>query len=317
MPTLGIDFGGTLIKLGIIDDGRTLGTATLPAHAADGLARRLVDVERALGDLCRGQALSARECLGVGIGFPATVDHALNRVLDEFRKYPDAVDINLSRWARERLGLPLVMDTDARLAAIGEWQHGAGKGCDSMVAIVLGTGIGTGVIMDGRVLRGCTGQAGILGGHQTIDVDGPVCYCGNVGCAEAVASVDNALAQVRSTPDYAGSPLSRSSSVDFATLFEVARDGDPSAKRAVDWVVTRWAVVAVNLIHAYAPERVVIGGGIMRSADLILPRIRDYVQRHALAPKTLSVDVCAAQWGTEAALLGADWLVRSSLNGRT
>jgi glucokinase len=315
MPTLAVDFGGTLIKLGIVEHGRPLATSTLPAHADGGLASRLPAVERGLRELCGARGLAPRECVGLGISFPATVDHRHNRVLDEFGKYADAMNIDLPRWARERLGLPLTMDSDGRLAAIGEWQHGAGQGCDSMVAMVLGTGIGTGAIVEGRVLRGRSGQAGILGGHQTIDSDGPLCYCGNVGCAEAIASVDNAMAQVRALPGYDASPLRELPRVDFVTLFEVARDGDPVATRAVDWVVAKWAAVAVNLIHAYTPERLVIGGGIMRSADLILPRIRSYVQQHALTPKTLAVEVVAAQLGGDSALAGADWLVRQVLEG--
>jgi glucokinase len=227
--------------------------------------------------------------------------------MDHFGKFGDASQLDLRAWAMECLGLPLVIDNDARMALIGEWQYGAGRGCDNLAVITLGTGLGASVAIEGRVLRGVHGQAGILGGHLTVRYGGRPCVCGNVGCSEAEASTWMLEKLAREREDFAASPLSREPVVDYAAAFRLAAEGDACAQALTAHSLQVWSVTAVNLIHAYDPEKVVLCGGIMASASVIVPAVQAYVERHAHTPWG-RVEVVASALGDEAALLACEWL---------
>lgn len=311
-PTLAVDFGGRRIKLGLAQDGVILARHVLPARAEEPLAARLNAVAASLRQLCGEAAVAPRECAGIGLAYPSLIDVANVRILDHFGKFGDASTVDLRAWARAELGLPLAIDNDARMALVGEWRHGAGRGCGNVVMITFGTGIGTAVIQEGRVLRGAHGQAGILGGHLTVRHGGRACVCGNVGCAEAEASTW-ALAQfVRERPDFAVSALAGEALIDFASVFRLAAAGDACARGLRDHALEVWSALAVSLIHAYDPERLILGGGVMASGDIVLPAIREHVERHAHTPWG-KVNVVASELGDGAALLGCEWLVREQI----
>jgi glucokinase len=193
------------------------------------------------------------------------------------------------------------------MALVGEWKHGAGRGSDNVVMLTLGTGLGTSAVIEGQLLRGKHGQAGVLGGHTTVRYGGRECSCGNIGCAEAEASTAF-LAQVAVTlPGWESSSLRKLATLDYAAVFEHA--GDACARKLRDHSVQVWATLAVNLIHAYDPEVVIVGGGIMASADVVLPAVSDYVRRHAHTPWG-KVRVVASELGDTAALVAGEWLLR-------
>lgn len=312
MTTLAVDFGGRRIKLGLIEDGAVLAQRVLPARAGEPLATRLEAVAEALRALCQSQTVRIETCSGIGLAYPSIIDTEHARILDHFGKFGDASSFDLRAWARAEFGLPLAIDNDARTALIGEWRHGAGRGCENVAMITFGTGLGTAVILEGRVLRGVHGQAGILGGHLTVRYGGRACVCGNVGCAEAEASTW-ALAQLApERPDFAASALAREAEVDFASVFRRAAAGDACARALRDHALQVWSALAVSLIHAYDPERLILGGGVMASGEAILPAIRDHVERHAHTPWG-KVRVVVGELGDHAALLGCEWLVREQI----
>jgi glucokinase len=308
MPVLACDLGGTRIKLGLLADGHVIARDVIPAHSDQGLAPRLPALAEALRELCRRTNVPLASCAGLAVAFPSIVDARTGRILDEYGKYRDAPSIDLRAWARDVLGLPLAIENDARMATIGEWRHGAGRGCDNLVMITLGTGIGTSAIIEGRVLRGCHGQAGQMGGHSTIRYGGKPCVCGNLGCVETEAST-GVLSQIAKTlPNFSTSPLSAEPLLDYAAIFRHATLGDASAKALIDHTLSVWSALVVNLIHAYDPELVILGGGIMASGPMILPAIQAYVDRHAHTPWG-KVRIIQSQLGDHAALAAAEWLV--------
>jgi glucokinase len=217
--------------------------------------------------------------------------------------------VDLRAWARQELGLPLAIENDARMALIGEWRHGAGRGSDDVVMITLGTGLGTSAVVEGRVVRGRHGQAGCLGGHFTVRYGGRACNCGNIGCAEAEASNAFLPTIAAERPDFAGSALSREPLIDYAAVIRHAAAGDVCARALLEHSVSVWGALAVSLVHAYDPEIVILGGGIMASGDAVLPAVRDYVLKHAHTPWG-KVRVVASELGDQAALVAAEWLVR-------
>jgi glucokinase len=175
--------------------------------------------------------------------------------------------------------------------------------------ITLGTGIGTCAVIQGNVLRGQHGQAGCLGGHFTVRYGGRRCNCGNIGCAEAEASTVFLAQLAKADPAYSDSALAGEPTLDYAAVIRHAQTGDACAKALLDHSIQVWGSLAVSLIHAYDPERLVIGGGIMASRDILLPRLQDYVAQFAHTPWG-KVNVVASELGDQAALLAAEWLVR-------
>jgi len=302
------DIGGSRIKLALVHDGRILARRVEAAHADEPWARRLEGLATGWRALCEESGVTLADIDGLGIGFPSLVDAARGHILDEWGKFPGCANFDLSSWARSTLGLRLALDNDARAALLGEWRQGAGLGSDNLVMITLGTGIGTAVVMEGRLVRGGHGQAGSLGGHLTVRYGGRRCVCNNLGCAEAEAStaVLRELAQTR--PEFARGALASMGSVDYAAVFRLAAEGDAGASALRDHSLSVWSAAVVNLIHAYDPDRVIVGGGIMGSAAHILPALRRYVSEHAYTPWG-RVEIVPSALGDDAALLGGYWLV--------
>jgi glucokinase len=165
------------------------------------------------------------------------------------------------------------------------------------------------VIIQGRLLRGAHGQAGVLGGHGTVRYGGRPCSCGNVGCAEAEASTAFLMHVAHGLPEWSQSALRNQTVLNYATVFQLAARGDACALKLREHSLTVWAALAVNLIHAYDPEILVLGGGIMASAGVVLPAITDYVRRHAHTPWG-KVQLVASQLSDTAALVAGEWLLR-------
>lgn len=309
MNVLACDLGGTRMKIGVVRDGRVLAQTIAPAHSHLGLAPQLPVLKaawlRLLGDL----ELELADCAGAAVAFPSLVDTVTGRILAEYGKYADAMSLDLRAWARAELGLPLAIENDARMALIGEWRAGAGRGCDNFVMMTLGTGLGTCAIIEGRVLRGRHGQAGVLGGHLTVRYGGRPCSCGNVGCAEAEASTAFLRQQAEISPGWERSPLRTYPTLDYTQVFQRAAAGDACAIALRDHSLHVWGALAVNLIHAYDPEMIILGGGIMASADAILPGVSDYVNRHAHTPWG-QVRVVPSALGDQAGLVAGEWLLR-------
>ncbi len=310
MTILACDLGGTRLKIGVTREDRVLVQAVEPAHSRLGLAPQLPVLAAGWRRLLDELALTPRDCAGIVIAFPSLVDPATGRVLAEYGKFADAMEIDLRAWARREFELPLAIENDARMALIGEWRAGAGRGCDNLVMMTLGTGLGTSAIIEGRVLRGRHGQAGVLGGHMSVRYDGGrACNCGNAGCAESEASTAFLGELAAGQPGWNESPLRAAAALDYELVFQHAAAGDPFAAALRDHSLRVWGTLAVNLIHAYDPERLILGGGIMASASVILPAIQQHVARHAHTPWG-RVQVIASALGDNAALAGGAWLLR-------
>ena len=301
------DLGGTRIKLGVIMDGKCAAHTSFPAASKEGLERALpaiadeIDCLLATPDLDRGR-LDA-----VGLAFPGLVDPKANQVCATFGKWDDAKGIDFDAWAKTRFSLPLVMENDTRLALLGEWRFGAGVGCNNLVLVTLGTGIGTAVVIEGNLLKGVHGQAGVLGGHFGTNRQGNRCFCGNIGCGETEASTSVITRIAAERSDFATSALKTREVIDFSTIFAFARKCDPCAQALKAHSISVWAQVIVNLIHAYDCERVILGGGVMSGAGDFLDELKAAVLSNANTPWG-KVDIVIGALGSSAALLGLDIL---------
>lgn len=275
MVIAAIDNGGTRRKLGLVsEEGRVLVQRTADSGAAGGMGAQLPIVEREIEAALAEAGCSRGDLRGVAFGFPSLVDVRANRVIGTpSGKFDDLPSLDLGRWARERLGVSLRMENDAHAAALGEWRFGAGRGTKSLVQITLGTGIGTSVILNGVPLRGQHFQAGVLGGHFIVTPDGAPCPCGARGCTETEVGSWALPAIAREDPRFEGSALARERQVDYQAVFRLAA-ADALAACLQARALRYWSATVTTLIHAYDPERIIVGGGILASRDSILPALR-------------------------------------------
>ena len=309
MTVLACDLGGTRVKIGVVREGCVLAQTTEPANSKAGLVPGLPALKTAWLRLLDELKLSVHDCAGISVAFPSLIDVKSGRVLAEYGKYVDAINFDFRAWAKKEFNLPLAIENDARMALVGEWKHGAGRSSDNVVMITLGTGIGTAAVIEGKLLRGQHGQAGVLGGHSTVRYGGRDCSCGNIGCAEAEASTAFLEKIAATLPEWNSSSLRTLATLNYADVFKHAVAGDACALKLREHSLLVWATLAVNLIHAYDPEIVILGGGIMAGAEVILSAISEYVRCHAHTPWG-KVRVVAGELGDAAALVAGEWLLR-------
>ncbi|MGB6431745.1 MAG: ROK family protein [Candidatus Acidiferrales bacterium] len=301
---LAIDLGGTHANCAIVEDKTIIAQETLHADPEQGLRILLPRLESTLKTLLRTTGISTRDCVGLAFGFCGLVDFRSGRLLSTNLKYDDAPSIDILAWSDQAFGLPLRIENDARMALLGEWYAGAAQGFSDIVTMTLGTGIGGAAMISGRLLRGKHSQAGCLGGHIPVQIQGRPCTCGNLGCAEAEAAGWSLPEIIREWPGFNQSALSKNGHMDFEVLFSAAAAGDRVAQEVQTRCLQVWAADAVGLIHSFDPEILIIGGGVMNSAEIVVPFVQQHVSRHAWTPWG-KVEVRPAKLGTSAGLLGA------------
>lgn len=306
MYYIGIDLGGTVIKVGLVRQGKVIDSGRLAAGSKYGLEPCLGPLADTIDNLLSENAISSAEFGGVFLAFPGIVDVHSKKAVSTNAKYDDAPSVDLLRWCSEHWNVPFAIDNDARAATIGEWQLGAARGKQNVVMMTIGTGIGTGVVIEGRLLYGQHYRAGSLGGHLIVDYRGRQCSCGNVGCVEAHAS-SFFLSQIIQDNELLSQDFRNNvTNYDFKELFKQTIEGVSDAKLVVENCMDVWSAAIVNYIHAYDPQTVILGGGIMNSKDLILPYIRKKVDMLAWCPDE-KVEIVASVLGDDAALVAAGY----------
>jgi glucokinase len=311
-PVIAIDLGGSHATIAVVDDDKLLASNRVSLDSAQDLRPALEIFATEIHKLLAKLRMNAAQCEGVAMGFCGLADARIGRVVSTNKKYEDAPSIDFNAWCSREFGLRFGIENDARMALLGEHYVGAARGCDNVVMITLGTGIGGAAMIEGKLLRGKHAQAGCLGGHLPAKVGGRPCTCGAIGCLEAEASGWALPLMAREWNGFSESGLARAENINFLTLFKMADAGDRVASEILEYCLQVWATGAVGLIHAYDPERIVIGGGVMHAADVILPYIQAYVNHHAWTPWG-KVQIAAAQLGNDAGLFGAVPLLKGDL----
>ncbi|MES2696349.1 MAG: ROK family protein [Verrucomicrobiota bacterium] len=302
--TLAVDVGGSHIAVALVSDDGIQAIQKFEVSAGKGLRGYLGQIEQAAKELFIEIPQASGDCHGVGMAVPLLVNAGTARVVSSPRgKFEDATAIDFRAWASERFQLPIYLEVDAHAGCFGEWVSGAGQGCDDLVYVTLGTGYGTSVILRGRLLRGRTSQAGILGGHLSVNAGGHQCVCPGRGCIEAETGTWALNGIIREHPQYRASRLAKHESVDYRTLFAEADAGDSLAKETIARNLAYWGASMVNLTHAYNPAKIVLAGSVLREADRIIPFMNDYVHRNAWTASDYPSVVPAKHYET-AVLLG-------------
>ena len=311
----GIDIGATFVKYGAIDpEGHILFAGRTPTRGGDGQDAALNAIVGCAKDLVQWANKSGHRPVSVGVGSPGTINPQTHVVQAPSPNIPVIVGVDFSQLIRRETGLPAVVDNDANCAAWGEYRFGAGRGIDNLICITVGSGLGSGFIIDGRILSGPTGSGGELG-HVTIDWQGEQCPCGNRGCLEtyvsATALVRRASNAARRHPD---SLLAKridptSQSVTVGALFGAAQDSDPQAQQILDESALQFAIGILTAVNVVDPEAVIIGGG-ASDADAAtggswLAAIAGHIHRTAFSEAGKRLRIGRAVLGNDAGFIGA------------
>ncbi|WP_310529481.1 ROK family protein [Nocardioides sp.] len=307
---VGVDVGGTKVLAGVVDVmghvGRTARRAT-PGRRVD-----IAQVEDAL-EAAVLEAADGFPIAGVGVAAAGFVDAAADRVM--FAPHLPWQGQNVRERLSERWGVPVVLDNDANCAAVAEWTYGAARGAHSALVVTMGTGIGGAILMDGRLVRGANGMAGEFG-HMQVVPDGQTCECGGRGCWEQYSSGNALVRFARQRMGEQPSVLEEASGgnpdrVTGPMVTEAAEAGDMVARQAFASVGDWLGVGVANLVAAFDPDVVVIGGGVSQAGDRLLEPARNALQRSLVAAAHRAVPpIVSALLGPEAGLVGAAELAR-------
>ena len=311
MPNLaiGLDLGGTQVRGALVDrDGVVHARSALATAASAGPDIVVGQLEAVARAVCSGVGLA--NVIGVGVAAPGPLDAEMGLALST-PTLAGFVDLPLAAMLERRLALPVRLENDGIAAALGEWTFGAGRGARHLVYVTVSTGIGGGVVSDGRLLRGRRGMAGHVG-HMTIVRDGARCACGNAGCWEAHASGTAFTRRAREAVALAGDRATVLTAVGgdlhARDVFAAAATGDRLARELVAEQADLIGLGLVNLLHLYSPERVLVGGGMANAFDALRPGIAARVAASAMPPFR-DVPIVRAGLGDNSGLVGAAALV--------
>lgn len=310
MKVLSVDMGGSSIKMACMEQGTIKDMVKIPVRSELGFEAAMPLLGHEISSLLQRHPGIG----GIGIAYAGLVDPVRKRILSSNGKYGEAGQIDLEAWISGLTGLPMILENDANAALLGETAYGCAKGETDVVMMILGTGIGTAAMMEGRMVRGKHYQAGCLGGHFLIEKpsEGRLCTCGGRGCLEASAGTWALGRNVRAHDGYTDSGLAGEAKIDFAVLGKWCRQQDPLANAVLDECVDLWAGGIINLIHAYDPETVVLSGGVMHLGEEIILRIRELTDRYAWTPWG-HVDIRRAEDPDSSVVKGLNYLMETAL----
>lgn len=315
MYYIGIDLGGTNIKAAIVDqEGVILKKDSIPTRAERPYREILKDMAMLSLKLIEQLSLKVSDIKSIGVGSPGTADPD-NGILVYSNNFADFNNVPVKEIMQEYIELPVYLENDANVAALGESVVGAGKGYEDCVAVTLGTGVGGGVIIDGKIMPGSF-HGGAELGHMVIDVDGESCSCGRKGCWEAYSSAtalirDAKIAAIR----YKDSKLNELLNGDLSKMnakipFDAAQAGDTYAQEVIDRYIKYLAVGIVNVINIFEPQVLVIGGGVCAQGDNLLNPLMDQVRSQVYGQKDPKTTIKIAELGNDAGVIGAAMLGR-------
>ena len=298
---IGIDLGGTQVRAALVEGGTLLTRAAEPTDVVGGPEAVL----RQIAGLIERVSPEGQPVQAIGVCSPGPLDSETGTILN-IPTLPGWDGLPLRDILAERTGLPVALENDGIAAAFGEWRHGAGRGLQHLVYVTVSTGIGGGVIVDGRLLHGRRGMAGHVG-HLPLGADGPACSCGASGCFEALASGRALGAAARKA--VRGQPESLMLGRDphhltARDVVEAARAGDGLALRLLALEAQWLGLGFVALLHLYSPEAIVMGGGVAEGFDLLEAEIQATIRKRAMAAFR-EVPVVKAGLGGNSGLIGA------------
>jgi glucokinase len=310
---IGIDAGGTKLLGGVVDEGLVVHHRVHRTWRGADRAETLDIIVESVEEV----RAAAPDVVAVGFGIPALVEWETG--VSRWSTHLPLADVRFRDVMSERLGLPVVVDNDANAALLAEARFGAARGVSHAVLVALGTGIGSGLLLDGRIYRGSRGLGAEIG-HMVVDLHGPDCQgsCPGRGCLEVMASGSTigreGRAAAAAAPDSAlGRRAAADQEITGGIVTELAHAGDDAAVSVLTQIGRRLGYGLVGVVNVFNPELIVIGGGALAAGELLLGPAREVVAERALPPVREMVSIVPAEFGDESGMLGAALLALDSL----
>jgi len=304
----GVDIGGTTVKFGLFTvEGVLIEKYAIDTDTSDNGSNLLPDTAKAILAKLEEKSLTIADVAGVGVGVPGPVDDNGVVLIGVNINWPKPVAV--TETLSSLLGIPVNVTNDANIAALGEMWLGAAKGAQSAIMYTLGTGVGGGIIVDGKVINGINGAGGEIGHLVAVPEDGAKCGCGRTGCLETVTS---ATGIVRMTNEKLAktdvkSTLHSIENIKAKDVFDAAKIGDDLALEIVDHIGYYLGLSAANLAATIDPEQFIFGGGVAHAGDILLKAIRKYYERYAFA-SVKNTPFALATLGNDAGIIGGAYL---------
>ncbi len=302
--TIGVDVGGTNIKLGLVHpQGKVIARTSVATQSFTSHKTKLIAaLAREIGAMMAANGLNRNNVGGVGIGLPGLIDYAQGMV-GFLPNIPGWRNVPLAALLRQKLRLPVFIDNDVKLIALAEWKFGAGKKTSDLICLTLGTGVGSALILNNRLYRGPGNSAGELG-HVPLNEQGPACNCGGFGCLETYIGNRRLVAR-------ANTMMGRKN-MTLEAMHALAAAGN--GKALAFWKETgehlgNALVAVVNLLN---PQKIIIGGGVSNNYKFIFKTVRDVLDRRAMSTPAGMVKIVRASLGDDAGILGAHVMVHNA-----
>jgi glucokinase len=315
---VGVDLGGTTVKMAFItQSGEIIYKWEIPTDKSEKGKHIPTDIAKSIDQTLTELKQSKSKLIGIGIGAPGPVnvhDGSIEVAVNlGWEKFP------LQDILKREASLPVVVENDANLAAIGEMWKGAGDGAKNLICLTLGTGIGGGIIVNGKIVHGVNGAGGEIGHIATFLKDGSLCNCEKRGCLETVASATGivriALEELASIEEFSKlkDHYNKFQSLTSEQVFDAANEGDETAKRIIDQVTFHLGFSMANLANALNPEKIVIGGGVSNAGDTLLKPLKEQFTKFAFPRVAQGAELVIATLGNNAGVLGGAWLAKEKL----
>ena len=312
---IGVDIGGTNVKIALVDfDGKIIYSNTVPTRAEMGYEAGVNNIKQAIKELMQETGESAKTIEAIGFGLPGQIDYK-EGIVKNLPNIPGWVNIPLAKIIEDEFSIPTRLDNDVRCAALGELNFGAGKGCENLICITVGTGIGSGIVLNGKLVRGASNAAGEIG-HIKMDMTGgPLCGCGDYGCFEAYASGPAIVTMAKEYISGGKSAKYKEMATDgIITPYIVAQaalQGDAVSIqifKQMGKIIGTGLSSVVNLLN---PEKIIIGGGVADAGSILLDPIKATIADRAMPIQANAVQVVPAQLANTAGVIGASLLINS------
>lgn len=307
---IGIDLGGTNIQGAAAVNDTIISKSKIATRSQQGPDTVIKDIAKLVLELAAGNTIQT-----VGLGIPGLLDVDRGICLSSCNL--GWQDVHISRKLSEQINAPVFIDNDGRVAALGEWSQGQAQAqdCKDFICLTIGTGIGSGIVTNGQLVRGANWSAGEVG-HMVLDPQGPACACGNKGCLEALASGTAIAREGRAAA--AANPTSllakNLDAIDAASVFAAAGAGDIAATKVIDTAMAWLGLGVANLVNIFNPRLVVIGGGVSLVGEELLAPVRAQVNRYGMKVQREHVTITTSRLGDTAGMVGALELARRGLS---
>ena len=308
---MGVDIGGTKMLAAIFDaDGKMVANMKQPTLAEQGVKAVIERLEGLIEDLIKKNDLEPSGLCGIGIACAGGIDTGRGMVATPSPNLPDWLDVPLRDIIQDKFKVKTCIINDASAAALGEHRFGGGRGTKNLVMLTVGTGIGGGIIVEGKVYLGAVGAAGEFG-HMTIDAAGPKCGCGNSGCLEMLASgravEREAIKRIKEGQDSIILAMSGNNmgNVTAEMVGKAAKKGDKVANEVIRLAAYYLGIGMVNVVNIFNPEMIIIGGGMAELGERLIGTGRRMVIERAFSVSARAVQIVPAELGNEAGVYGA------------